>query len=186
MSDSRVARILDRSAAWLALGLRRNHQPFHSTSPLTLGLLFLPALLFGAGLTLAPGAHPRLDWPSPPWQLGALTICGMLATLGGIGDWWFHKVYRTVGPNEHQGHLQALAGGSVVFGLMALASVSDRPQQYLIAIQIAVMGTAALICHDEFVFHTHRCVRLETIFHRMLVFGNTAAFLFWMHWLYQT
>jgi hypothetical protein len=114
----------------------------------------------------------------------ALTVAGSIATAGGVGDWWFHKVYRTVGPNEHHGHILALAGGSVVFCLMARASVSISPQFYLIPIHVAVMVTTAFICHDEFVYHAHRCGALETLFHRLLVFGNTAAFLFWMHWLY--
>lgn len=163
----------------LQLDLKRNRAPLRWTSYLSLGLLFLPAVLFGAGLALAV----ERGFPVP-WQFYALALCGSVATLGGVGDWWFHRVYVTVGPHEHHSHLWALGGGGLVFVLMAAASLSQHPRALLIPVQVALLATVTLICYDEFQFHSRRCRPFETVLHRLLVFGNGAAFLCWLHWLY--
>lgn len=163
----------------LGFDLKRNTAPLRWTSGLSLGLLFLPALLFLIGLKLA--VHRGF---LVPWQFYALGLCGSVATLGGVGDWWFHKVYVTVGPHEHHSHLWALGGGSLLFFLMGGASLSPRPGAFLIPIVVALLATTTLICYDEFQFHARRCKPFETALHRLLVFGNGAAFLCWLHWLY--
>lgn len=163
----------------LQLDLKRNTAPLGWTSLVSLGLLFLPALLFLIGLKIAIYHGFKL-----PWQFSAMGVFGTVATLGGVGDWWFHKVYVTVGPHEHHSHLWALGGGSLVFFLMAAASLSRRPQAFLVPIEVALLATVTLICYDEFQFHSRRCRPFETALHRMLVFGNGAAFLCWLHWLY--
>lgn len=163
----------------LRLDLKRNTAPLRWSSLASLGLLFLPAVLFGLGLVAAQKQGFAI-----PWQFYALALCGLVATLGGLGDWWFHKVYVTVGPHEHHSHLWALGGGSLVFALMAAASLSARPGAWLLPIQVALLATVTLICYDEFQFHARRCRPFETALHRMLVFGNGAALLCWMHWLF--
>jgi hypothetical protein len=157
--------------------------------PWTLAALFLPAALFGVGLLLFRD-QPRFAWlASPllfPWELWALMLCGSLATVAGILDWRYHRSGKTVvGAAEHRSELIALAGGGVpLFGLMAVATVLERPQVLLLPILLVVLFTAAVICYDEFVFHRKRCRSYETLLHRVLVFGNGLAWLAWVHWVF--
>jgi hypothetical protein len=155
----------------------------------TLGSMAAPALFFGAGLILAYLRDNRFAWLAHlsgyPWELWVLAAAGTIATAGGLGDWIFHRVFVTVGPREHRSHLLALASGGVpLFGLMAAASVIDRPAVLLVPILVVVLYTAVLICFDEFVFHRVRCTRFETLLHRLLVFGNGVAWLAWMNWCF--
>src|SRR6185436_16706239 len=104
---------LDRVAALLAIeGLARNPKPLRLRSTLSLGLLFAPGVLFILALYLLKDANPRFGWFNDlsqyPWQFWAISIFGTIATLGGAGDWLFHKVYVTVGPKEHHSHILAL------------------------------------------------------------------------------
>jgi hypothetical protein len=62
--------------------------------------------------------------------------------------------------------------------------LSDRPLQFLLPAIVVVLFIATLICYDEFIFHRRRCRPLETVLHRVLVFGNGAAWLAWAHWCF--
>lgn len=181
-------KFLDKVADYLAMDdLPRNKRPIRLTSLLSLALLFAPGIGFILALSLIK-SQPRFIWFNDiaqfPWQFWGIALCGSIATLGGAGDWLFHKVYVTVGPNEHHSHLLALGSGGFVFVLMALASWIDQPLALLIPIIVVLIVTVALICYDEFAFHIHRCKPFETRLHRMLVFGNGLALLCWMHWLF--
>jgi hypothetical protein len=158
-------------------------------TPLTLFALFVPGALFVTGLFLVRD-HPRFGWvrdlSAYPWEFWAVALFGGIATLAGIADWRYHRSGKTtVGAAEHRSELLALVGGGVpLFGLMAAASVIDRPALLLLPILIVVLATAVLICYDEFVFHRKRCGSYETILHRLLVFGNGLAWLAWVHWCF--
>lgn len=184
-----MERFLDYIAYSLAIeGLQRNKHPVRLTSFLSLGLLFAPGALFITALWLLKDEQPRFAWFNDvsqyPWQFWGVGFFGLIATLGGAGDWLFHKVYVTVGPHEHHSHILALGAGSTVFTLMALASVADQPLAWLLPVIGALLVTVSLICYDEFAFHVRRCKPFETLLHRMLVFGNGTAFLCWLHWVF--
>jgi hypothetical protein len=184
-----LAQIFDRIADVLAIeGLERNTKPVRWSSLPSLGLLFAPGGLFLAALALLRDAHPRFTWlhalATFPWQLWAMLGFGTVATLGGVGDWIFHKIYVTVGPKEHHSHMLALGAGGVVFILMAMASISARPAQLLLPVIVGLLATVILICYDEFAFHIRRCKPFETMLHRLLVFGNGLTLLCWMHWAF--
>jgi len=184
-----MQKLLDTCAEiWAIEGLQRNTRGLRLTSILSLALLFMPGLLFLASLWLLKDTHPRFAWVENisdyPWQFWGIGAAGIVATLGGAGDWLFHKVYVTVGPNEHHSHLLALGAGGVVFMLMSLASIADQPLRWLLPVIVALLVTVTLICYDEFAFHVRRCKPFENRLHRMLVFGNGLAFLIWMHWVF--
>ncbi|MGH7173429.1 MAG: hypothetical protein ACRELG_24355, partial [Gemmataceae bacterium] len=157
--------------------------------PSTLLALFVPGTLFGVGLFLLR-EDPRFAWlahPSAyPWELWLLGVCGAIATTAGLADWRYHRSGAAViGGPEHRSELVALAGGGVpLFVLMSIASLLARPVLLLIPVLIVVLFTTVMICYDEFVFHRKRCGRYETLLHRLLVFGNAAAWLAWMHWCF--
>src|SRR5437762_2942457 len=129
--------------------------------PFALLAMLTPAVLFPVGLLLARH-HPRLIWlgdvSAYPWEFWAVAVCGTLATLGGTADWLIHRRGgTTVGTREHQAHLAALAGGGIpLFILMALASLSSRPESFLVPVFIIVIFMVVLISYDEFAFH-RRC-----------------------------
>lgn len=180
---------LDRVAALLAIdGLIRSKKPLRMRSFASLGLLFAPGIGFILALFLLKDSSPRFGWFNDmsvyPWQFWAIGVFGTIATLGGAGDWLFHKVYVTVGPKEHHSHILALGAGGLVFVLMAAASLLSNPLDLLIPVIVALIVTVVLICYDEFAFHVRRCKPFETLLHRMLTLGNGAAFLCWMHWLF--
>jgi hypothetical protein len=184
-----MQKTFDTLADWLAIdGLQRNTRPVRPTSFLSLGLLFLPGVFFLVALSLLKDISPRFAWFNDlsafPWQFWGIGICGVVATLGGAGDWVFHKIYVTVGPKEHHSHILALGAGGLVFVMMAFASLSEQPVVWLIPVMIALLLTVTLICYDEFAFHVRRCKPFETMLHRMLVFGNGLAFLCWFHWIF--
>ena len=168
---------------------RQPERPLRLRETVNLFGLFAPALLFGLGLLWLGSSDARFEWATSPsawpWQLWALTVCGVLATLGGIGDWIFHRLYVTVGPKEHHSHkLALLTGGLPLFVLMAAATLTPSPGALLVPILVVALWTTALICYDEFVFHRRRCTAIETLFHRLLVFGNGAAWLAWVHFCF--
>jgi hypothetical protein len=186
-----MERLLNFTANYLAMDdLPRNKRPVRPTSFVSLALLFAPGVLFIAALWLLKDSHPRFSWfgtndlSAYPIQFWGIGLFGVIATLGGAGDWLFHKVYVTVGPNEHHSHLLALGSGGAVFILMALASVADQPLHWLLPVIVALLVTVTLICYDEFAFHVRRCKPFETMLHRMLVFGQGLAFLCWLHWVF--
>ena len=172
-------------AAALPATMRRQ-----KASLVSLAALLLPGLLFGSGLILLR-EDARFAWLSHlsqfPWELWVIALCGALATLGGLADWGFHRwVARCViSQKERNCELLALAGGGVpMFALMSAATVMPHPQSLLVPILVVLLFTASLICYDEFIFHKKRCKRLETVFHRLLVFGNGTAWLAWFHWCF--
>jgi hypothetical protein len=186
-----MEKFLDQVAVVLKIeDLPRNRRPVKPTAFFSLSLLFAPGGFFLAALWLLKGISPHFAWVKDiawyPWQFWGIGLFGIIATLGGAGDWLFHKIYVTVGPNEHRSHILALGAGSVVFILMACASVVDQPFYWLLPIIVALLVTVTLICYDEFAFHVRRCKPFETMLHRLLVFGNGAAFLCWLHWIFVT
>ncbi|MCL1475863.1 hypothetical protein [Argonema antarcticum] len=84
---------------------------------------------------------------------------------------------------ERKYELLALAGGVPLFILMAVASLMEKPTNFLIPVIIVVLYMTVLICYDEFLFH-RRCKPFETAMHRLLVFGNGFAWLAWAHWCF--
>ncbi len=169
--------------------LKPNRAPRRWRALINLVGLFAPAVLFPLGLLALAGQHPRFAWllePSRhPWELWCMAACGVVATAGGVGDWVFHRLYVTVGPHEHHSHkLALLTGGVPLFALMVAASLIERPLLLLIPVIVVALYTSALIAYDEFVFHRKRCTTFETILHRLLVFGNGAAWLAWCHFCF--
>jgi hypothetical protein len=161
----------------------------HRRLPLTLIALFVPGCLFVLGLYLVQD-QPRYRWlrnPADfPIEFWVIAVSGLVATAAGVADWTYHRSgSASVGAREHASELLALGGGGVpLFGLMATASVLDRPAVLLIPVIVCVLFTTVTICYDEFVFHRKRCAAYETMLHRLLVFGNGAAWLAWMNWCF--
>jgi hypothetical protein len=151
--------------------------------------LFLPGFGFVSGLWVLYG-RPGFGWIAHPgdypWQLWGIALGGILAILGGFLDWRFHRSQGVIiGPKERRYEFVALSlGGFPLFLLMGAASISPRPQIFLLPVLVILLFTTGMICYDEFVFHRKRCGPYETILHRMLVFGNGAAFLVWAHWCF--
>jgi hypothetical protein len=152
--------------------------------------LLVPGIAFALGLWVMR-TDPRLPWltqPSTwPWELWTITLAGVIATLGGLGDWGFHRWVAKcqIGRAERNCELLALAAGGVpLFVMMASASMSARPLQWLLPVIVIVLFITTLICYDEFVYHRRRCKGLETLLHRLLVFGNGTAWLAWSHWTF--
>ncbi|MFN7119990.1 MAG: hypothetical protein ACK4TA_24565 [Saprospiraceae bacterium] len=203
-----VRRLVGRDAALISKVENRNHYMFRRYQILltakaatrndknalryyiSLIFLFVPALLFGVLLILYKD-HPKIaisaDFPYLPWQFYVIAICGVIGTIGGTLDWQYHRnpLNMKIPPKERDAEALALGtGGLPIFILMWLATLSADPIIYLIPITIVLIYTVVAICYDEFVFHIKRCDRLETIYHRMLVFGNGAAWLSWFHFIY--
>lgn len=113
--------------------------------------MLAPAVLFPLGLVLLRN-HPQFAWlddpAAYPWELWAVAACGIGATLGGVGDWAFHRSGETtVGLREHRAHLLALGGGGVpLFLLMALASLCRQPVIFLLPILVVLIFTV-VECH---------------------------------------
>jgi H+/Cl- antiporter ClcA len=127
-------------------------------------------------------ASPR-NWP---WELWLIVVAGLVATVGGVLDWRFHRRGDVrLPPKESRSEFLALAcGGIPLFALMAAASTLEKPLPLLLPVIVVALVTATLICYDEFVFHRRRCGAYETRLHRMLVFGNALAWLAWSHWCF--
>jgi hypothetical protein len=153
-----------------------------------LGAMLVPAILFPAGLLLLR-EDARFAWlhdvRAYPPEFWIIAVCGTVATAGGMLDWFYHRSGETtVGRREHRAHVLALAtGGLPLFVLLAFASLSPLPLQFLVPVLVLLIYTVVLISYDEFVFH-RRCGRLETVAHRLLTFGNGLAFLAWTHWCF--
>jgi len=152
--------------------------------------LLLPGILFGSGL-IALRNDPRFRWlhdpENYPWQLWIISFAGCLATVAGLGDWSYHRwvAQCVVGRKERNCELLALAGGGLpMFVLMSCASLNSHPSRFLLPVLVVLLFTVTLICYDEFIFHRRRCRKLETILHRLLVFGNGAAWLAWADWCF--
>jgi len=187
--DAQEARSAARAVVELGQLRRRAARPVRLRETVNLVGLFAPCVLFVLGLLWLGAVSARFDWvfslSRAPWELWVIAVCGGVATAGGVGDWLFHRRFVTVGPKEHHSHkLALLAGGLPLFLLMAAASVVERPAVLLLPVMAVALTTTALICYDEFVFHRRRCTTVETVFHRLLVFGNGAAWMAWCHFCF--
>lgn len=156
--------------------------------PWALTAMLVPALAFPLGLIAvanSSGYEWLSRWSDAPWELWVVAVFGSIATIAGAADWFIHRSGSTVvGVKEHRAHVAALGfGGVPLFLLMAAASLSGRPQSFLIPIVAVLIFTVVLICYDEFVYH-RRCGRFEQLMHRLLTFGNGVAFLAWVHWCF--
>lgn len=157
---------------------------------LSLGLLFMPPLLFAVLLFIFKG-HEKLQadhsFFSVPWQFLVITLFGIIATIGGVLDWRFHRdpLNMKIPKKERDAEAAALGlGGLPMFIFMWLAMMSQKPTVYLIPIVVILIYTVVAISYDEFVFHIKRCGPKENWYHRMLVFGNGIAWLAWFHFIY--
>lgn len=153
-------------------------------------LLFAPAILFVI-LLIVFHSHPNIRlqpfFPYVPWQFFILGLFGVVATAGGVLDWMYHRdpLNMKIPKKERDAEAAALGlGGVPMFILMWLAMMSSTPSNYLIPILLVLIYTVVAISYDEFVFHIKRCGKLETIYHRLLVFGNGIAWLAWFHFIY--
>jgi len=157
---------------------------------LSLILLFVPAVLFGLLLFFyrdRPQTGIGYTFPFLPWQFILLAISGMIATIGGVLDWRFHRnpLNLKIPPKERKAEAAALGlGGMPMFILMWCAMMSSHPRYFLVPILLVLIYTVVAISYDEFVFHIKRCGKKETFYHRMLVFGNGIAWLSWFHFIY--
>jgi hypothetical protein len=157
---------------------------------LSLFLLFIPAVLF-AVLMFVYRNHPKLaianNFPYVPWEFLALAFFGIIATIGGVLDWRFHRnpLLMKISKKERDAEAAALGlGGVPMFLLMWCAMMSEQPRSFLIPIILVLLYTVVAICYDEFVFHINRCGKLENLYHRFLVFGNGLAWLAWFHFIF--
>lgn len=116
-----------------------------------------------------------------------MLVFGLIATAGGVLDWKFHRdpLKLKISKKERDAEAKALGlGGIPMFILMWFATMSNTPSNYLIPIIIVLIYSVVAICYDEFVFHIKRCGKTETMYHRMLVFGNGIAWFAWFHFIY--
>lgn len=157
---------------------------------LSLVLLFIPAVLFTILLYVFRD-ETKLNisntFPFLPWQFCLVAVCGTIATIGGVLDWKFHRdpLKLKISKKERDAEAKALGlGGIPMFVLMWFATMSNTPTNYLIPILVVLIYSVVAICYDEFVFHIKRCGKTETMYHRMLVFGNGLAWLAWFHFIY--
>ena len=157
---------------------------------LSLVLLFIPAVLFGFLLLIYRNdskLHITYKFPYISWQFLVITIFGIIATVGGVLDWKFHRdpLNMKIPKKERDAEAKALGlEGLPMFVLMWLAMISATPSNYLIPILVVLIYTVVAISYDEFVFHIKRCGKIENMYHRMLVFGNGIAWLAWFHFIY--
>ena len=85
---------------------------------LSLILLFIPAVLF-ALLLLIYRENTRLRFgpafPFVPWQFFAIALCGIVATIGGVLDWQYHRnsLNMKIPKKEREAEALALGVGGV-------------------------------------------------------------------------
>ena len=166
---------------------KRRYVPIHE-SILGLLTLFVPGAGFLWGLFQVSGRPGYVDLSNAstvPWQLWVIGVCGIAATIAGVLDWHYHITgIRVVSRKERHGELIALGlGGTPLFILMMVASVAPDPRPFYLPVLLVTLFTVTMICMDEFVYHRRSCTRYESALHRILVFGNGAAFLAWFHWI---
>lgn len=157
---------------------------------LSLILLFIPATLFGLlvfSFRHRLQLHIGVKFPYLPWQFCLIGLFGIVATIGGVLDWRFHRnpLNMKIPQKERDAEAKALGlGGLPMFILMWFAMMNKNPSNFLIPVLIVLIYTVVAICYDEFVFHIKRCGKIENMYHRMLVFGNGIAWLSWFHFIF--
>lgn len=157
---------------------------------LSLILLFMPAVLFVVLLLVFKGEgklQMESAFPYIPWQFMIIAVFGVIATIGGVLDWRFHRdpLNLKIPKKERDAEAAALGlGGLPMFIVMWLAMMSSKPNLYLIPVVLILIYTVVAISYDEFVFHIKRCGPKENRYHRMLVFGNGIAWLAWFHFIF--
>jgi len=151
---------------------------------LSLILLLIPAVSFGL-LLLVFKDNSKLQivgqFPYFPWQFFAITLFGVIATIGGVLDWRFHRnpLNMKIPKKERAAEAAALGlGGIPMFLLMWFATMSSSPTNYLIPILIVLIYTVVAISYDEFVFHIKRCGNTENTYHRIGYKRNELANIF--------
>src|SRR4051812_47957972 len=107
---------------------------------LSLVLLFIPAILFGTLMFLTKN-NPRFlfteSFPFLPWQLLLIGFFGIIATVGGVLDWMYHRnpLNMKIPKKERDAEAAALGlGGIPMFVLMWLAMMDSKPNIFLIPI----------------------------------------------------
>lgn len=151
---------------------------------LNLLALFLPGAAGIVGFVLWLD-DPRLHWLDPRTGVTHFIViasAGVLATFAGVADWVLHqRGARVVGTRERRVELAALAGGGApLFVVMAIATLSAKPEVWLVPAIVLALATTIAIAYDELTFH-RKCCALETVCHRALTFGMGVAWLAWMH-----
>ncbi len=130
---------------------------------LSLILLFIPAVLFVLLLFIFrenSELHLAHYFPYLPWQFLVIALFGVIATIGGILNWRFHRnpLNMKIPKRERDAEAMALGfGGVSMFVLMWFAMMSIKPSNFLIPILIILIYTVVAISYDEFVFHMKRC-----------------------------
>jgi hypothetical protein len=153
----------------------------------SLVLLFTPVIAIGS-CGLWAWYQPLFSWlhhpRQYPWELWCAIAAATIAVTGGLADWRYHRQgKRSISALERRYEALALAGGVPLFLLMSAATLSPKPNQFIIPVIVTVLYMTVLICYDEFIFH-RGCKPFETLLHRMLVFGNGLAWLAWAHWCF--
>lgn len=153
-------------------------------------MLFVPPALFLI-LVLAFIDHPHLKvtdhFPYFPVQFYLIGFFGIVATVGGVLDWNFHRTVLNMKMSKKERDMEAAAlglGGVPMFVFMFMAMLSDQKELFMIPIIVILVYTVVAICYDEFVFHRVRCGKRENLYHRLLVFGNGLAWLAWFQFIF--
>ncbi len=153
---------------------------------ISLIFLFAPGTVFCISLSVSdnPEFLYKIIFSA---QFVIIIISGTAGTAAGVLDWNYHRkvLGMKISKKERKAEAAALGLGGIPMSiLLASAMYSSEPKIYLLPVISILVFTAALVCYDEFVFHRKRCSLKETVFHRILVFGNTGAFLAWFHLIF--
>jgi hypothetical protein len=107
---------------------------------LSLILLLGPAILFSALILLnknEPFLKIKNIFPYLPWQFLCIGLFGIIATIGGILDWQYHRNPLNMKIPEKERDAEAFAlglGGIPMFLLMWFAMTNSSPKIFLIPI----------------------------------------------------
>ena len=136
--------------------LKENKKAIVAADFKSLVSMFTPGMLFALGMLYLAATNEKFQWLlSParyPVELWIIACFGSIASVGGIGDWIFHRIFVAAGPKERQAHLLALASGGIpLFVLMAVASIIANPLQLLIPILCVLIYTTSLSIRFSYV-----------------------------------
>lgn len=149
-------------------------------------LLFVPCAVFCIGVFFSgnPDLYHKIFFSV---ESVIILILGTAGTAAGVLDWNYHRKILGMKISRKERNAEAAAlglGGIPLSFLLAGAMHSTEPKNWLLPIISVLVFTAVLVSYDEFVFHRKRCSRKETVYHRVLVFGNAGAFLAWFHLIF--